>query len=201
MCRSLQDLLWKRKTITEPETRYFFHQILLGCLYLHENKIIHRDLKLLNVFLNDNMEVKIGDLGVATKVDNDGDLNRTCCGTPNYIAPEVLGQMGHTYEVDVWSLGCILYSLLVGEPPFETQTSYDTLTRIKNNDYHIPSSVGPLARNLIQKLLQHEPANRPSVAEILRDEFMTMGYLPPKLSIFCLTMAPNGPYLGSQVLN
>ena len=212
----------RRKAITEPETRYFLHQILLGCLYLHENKIIHRDLKLGNVFLNDNMEVKIGDFGLATKVDYDGERKRTLCGTPNYIAPEVLGKKGHSYEVDVWSLGCILYTLLVGKPPFETQTLKDTYTRIKKNEYHIPSRVGPLARNLIQRLLQHEPAKRPSVAEILRDEFMTMGYLPPRLPVSCLTMAPrfdtknnasliarrtplmevnNGPNLGSQVIN
>jgi len=165
------------------------------------------------------MEVKIGDFGLATKVDYDGERKRTLCGTPNYIAPEVLGKKGHSYEVDVWSLGCILYTLLVGKPPFETQTLKDTYTRIKKNEYHIPSRVGPLARNLIQRLLQHEPAKRPSVAEILRDEFMTMGYLPPRLPVSCLTMAPrfdtknnasliarrtplmevnNGPNLGSQ---
>jgi len=188
--RSLMELHKRRKAITEPETRYFLHQILLGCLYLHENKIIHRDLELGNVFLNDNMEVKIGDFGLATKVDYDGERKRTLCGTPNYIAPEVLGKKGHSYEVDVWSLGCILYTLLVGKPPFETQTLKDTYTRIKKNEYHIPSRVGPLARNLIQRLLQHEPAKRPSVAEILRDEFMTMGYLPPRLPVSCLTMAP-----------
>jgi len=217
--RSLMELHKRRKAITEPETRYFLHQILLGCLYLHDNKIIHRDLKLGNVFLNDNMEVKIGDFGLATKVDYDGERKRTLCGTPNYIAPEVLGKKGHSYEVDVWSLGCILYTLLVGKPPFETQTLKDTYTRIKKNEYHIPSRVGPLAKNLIQRLLQHEPAKRPSVAEILRDDFMTMGYLPPRLPVSCLTMAPrfdtksnasliarrtplmevnNGPNLGSQ---
>jgi len=188
--RSLMELHKRRKAITEPETRYFLHQILLGCLYLHDNKIIHRDLKLGNVFLNDLMEVKIGDFGLATKVDFDGERKRTLCGTPNYIAPEVLGKKGHSYEVDVWSLGCILYTLLVGKPPFETQTLKDTYTRIKKNEYHIPSRVGPLARNLIQRLLQHDPAKRPSVAEILRDDFMTMGYLPPRLPVSCLTMAP-----------
>ena len=62
--------------------------------------------------------------------------------------------------------------------------------RIKKNEYHVPSRVGPLARNLIQRLLQHDPAKRPSVAEILRDDFMTMGYLPPRLPVSCLTMAP-----------
>eukprot|EP00092_Neocalanus_flemingeri_P004714 GFUD01005079.1.p1 GENE.GFUD01005079.1~~GFUD01005079.1.p1 ORF type:complete len:583 (+),score=174.31 GFUD01005079.1:133-1881(+) len=188
--RSLMELHKRRKAITEPESRYFIHQILLGCLYLHENKIIHRDLKLGNVFLNDNMEIKIGDFGLATKVDYDGERKKTLCGTPNYIAPEVLNKKGHSYEVDVWSLGCILYTLLVGKPPFETQTLKDTYTRIKKNEYHIPSRVGPLARNLIQRLLQHDPEKRPSVAEILKDDFMTMGYLPPRLPVSCLTMAP-----------
>jgi len=188
--RSLMELHKRRKAITEPETRYFMRHILLGVLYLHENKIIHRDLKLGNVFLNDNMECKIGDFGLATRVDYDGERKKTLCGTPNYIAPEVLGKKGHSYEVDVWSLGCILYTLLVGKPPFETQSLKDTYSRIKKNEYHVPSRVGPLAKNLIQKLLQHEPNKRPSVAEILQDDFMTMGYLPPRLPVSCLTMAP-----------
>jgi len=188
--RSLMELHKRRKAITEPESRYFMHQILLGVLYLHDNKIIHRDLKLGNVFLNDNMEVKIGDFGLATSVEYDGERKKTLCGTPNYIAPEVLGKKGHSYEVDVWSLGCILYTLLVGKPPFETQTLKDTYSRIKKNEYHIPSRIGPLARNLIQRLLQHDPPKRPSVKEILADDFMTMGYLPPRLPVSCLTMAP-----------
>ena len=111
-----------RKAITEEETRYFMKQILLGVLYLHENNIIHRDLKLGNIFLNDNMDCKIGDFGLATMVDYDGERKMSVCGTANYVAPEVLGKKGHSYEVDVWSLGCILYTLLVGNPPFQTQT-------------------------------------------------------------------------------
>jgi len=188
--RSLMELHKRRKAITEPETRYFMHQLLTGVKYLHDIKIIHRDLKLGNIFLNDQMELKIGDFGLATKVDYDGERKRTLCGTPNYIAPEVLGKKGHSYEVDVWSLGCILYTLLVGKPPFETQTLKDTYTRIKKNEYHIPSRVGPLARNLITKLLQHDPLKRPTVDDILKDDFITMGYLPPRLPISCLTMAP-----------
>ena len=90
----------------------------------------------------------------------------------------------------MWSISCILYTLLVGKPPFETQTLKDTYSRIKKNEYHIPSRIGPLARNLIQRLLQHEPASRPSVDEILRDDFMTMGFLPSRLPVSCLTMAP-----------
>ncbi|XP_040566312.1 serine/threonine-protein kinase PLK1 [Lepeophtheirus salmonis] len=188
--RSLMELHKRRKAITEPETRYFMNQILQGCLYLHENKVIHRDLKLGNIFLNDDMEVKIGDFGLATKVDYFGERKRTLCGTPNYIAPEVLAKKGHSYEVDVWSLGCIMYTLLVGKPPFETQTLKDTYARIKKNEYHVPSRVGPLAKNLITKLLQSDPSKRPAVAEILKDEFMTMAYMPHRLPPSCLTMAP-----------
>ena len=131
ICRkgSLMELHKRRKAITEPEARYFLEHILKGCDYLHDNKIIHRDLKLGNIFLNDNMEVKIGDFGLATEVGHDGERKKTLCGTPNYIAPEVLGKEGHSYEVDVWSLGCILYTLLAGKPPFESQTLNDTYSR------------------------------------------------------------------------
>lgn len=188
--RSLMELHRRRQALTEPEARYFMNQILLGVKYLHDSKIIHRDLKLGNIFLNDEMEIKLGDFGLATRVDFDGERKRTLCGTPNYIAPEVLGKKGHSYEVDIWSIGCILYTLLVGKPPFETQTLKETYSRIKRNEYFVPSQVGPSARKLIGKLLQHDPERRPNVREILKDDFMTKGYLPQKLPVSCLTMAP-----------
>merc|ERR1719351_241953 len=188
--RSLMELHKRRKAITEPETRYFMRQILLGVDYLHDNKIIHRDLKLGNIFLNDDMEIKLGDFGLATKVDYDGERKRTLCGTPNYIAPEVLTKKGHSYEVDIWSIGCIMYTLLVGKPPFETQTLKDTYNRIRKNEYHIPSRVGPLANSLIVRLLQDDPTKRPSLEAMLKDDFMTLGYMPHNLPVSCLTMAP-----------
>lgn len=98
----------RRKYVTEMEARYFIQQIVRGCIYLHENKVIHRDLKLANLFMNDDLEVKIGDFGLATRIDFDGERKKTLCGTPNYIAPEVLAKRGHSFEVDVWSLGCIV---------------------------------------------------------------------------------------------
>lgn len=94
----------------------------MACRYLHDKKIIHRDLKLGNLFLNDDMQVKIGDFGLATTLDYDGERKKTLCGTPNYIAPEMLDKKGHSFEVDIWAIGCILYTLLVGKPPFETET-------------------------------------------------------------------------------
>jgi len=180
----------RRRSVTEPECRYFVRQITLACQYLHKNRIIHRDLKLGNLFLNDEMEIKIGDFGLATKLDFIGERKRTLCGTPNYIAPEVLGKKGHSYEVDAWSLGCIVYTLLVGKPPFETSSLKDTYSRIKKNEYVIPSRVCTSARVLIQKLLQAEPASRPSMDQILDDEFFHSGCLPAGLPTSCLTMAP-----------
>jgi len=188
--RSLMELHKRRKAVTEPETRYYMNQIVLGVQYLHRNQIIHRDLKLGNLFLTDDMEVKIGDLGLATKIDYDGERKKTLCGTPNYIAPEVLSKKGHSYEVDIWSLGCIMYTLLVGKPPFETSSLKETYSRIKKIEYRVPNYISGIARHLIQKMLQGNPNHRPSVDDILTDDFFKYGYLPPKLPTTCLTIAP-----------
>lgn len=190
--RSLMELHKRRKALTEPEVRYFLRQTLLGLHYLHtEKQVIHRDIKLGNVFLNDDLEVKLGDFGLATRVEAEGERKRTLCGTPNYIAPEVLGKKGHSYEVDIWSIGCVMYTLLVGKPPFETQSLKDTYQKIKRNEYRIPSYISREARTLITRLLQSEPTHRPSPADILQDPFLTAGYLPLKLPISCLTTAPH----------
>ncbi|XP_064477278.1 serine/threonine-protein kinase PLK1-like [Ornithodoros turicata] len=187
---SLMEMQRRRKSVTEPEARYFMQQLLLGCRYLVQEKVIHRDLKLGNLFLNDKMELKIGDFGLATRLDFEGERKKTLCGTPNYIAPEVLGKKGHSFEVDIWSIGCILYTLLVGRPPFETSSLKETYIRIKKNEYRIPSSVGPTARTLIQKMLQLEPERRPNVEAVLADDFFTSGPIPQRLPVSCLTTAP-----------
>ncbi|KAL3841606.1 hypothetical protein ACJMK2_019723 [Sinanodonta woodiana] len=188
--RSLMELHKRRKAITEPETRYFVRQVILSCQYLHSNNVIHRDLKLGNLFLNDDMEIKIGDFGLATRVGFEGERKRTLCGTPNYIAPEVLGKKGHSFEVDVWSLGCIVYTLLVGKPPFETSNLKDTYTRIKKNEYNIPAKVSTPARKLIEKLLKSDPTERPTMDALLEEEFFKSGFLPARLPTSSLTMAP-----------
>ena len=96
-------------------------QIINSLKYLVHHKVIHRDLKLGNLFLNEKMEIKLGDFGLATKIEFEGEKKKTICGTPNYIAPEILeGKVGHSYEVDIWSLGVILYTLFIGKPPYET---------------------------------------------------------------------------------
>lgn len=80
----------KRKKLTPKETRYFMHQLVSAVEYMHSNRVIHRDLKLGNIFLSEAMEIKVGDFGLATKLEFADEKKRTMCGTPNYIAPEIV---------------------------------------------------------------------------------------------------------------
>lgn len=97
--------------------------------------IIHRDIKLGNFMLGENMIIKTGDFGLASKLEFHGQKRKTICGTPNYIAPEILLKKGHCYEVDYWSLGVIIYAMLIGKPPFETTEVKKTYQRIKRNAF------------------------------------------------------------------
>ena len=118
---TLSELIKRRKRVSEVEMRYYLLQMLSGMEYLHAQNVIHRDLKLGNLFLTGNMEIKIGDFGLATRVDFKDQRRTTMCGTPNYIAPEILmGKCGHSFEVDIWSIGVVVYTMLVGKPPYET---------------------------------------------------------------------------------
>ncbi|PAA88800.1 hypothetical protein BOX15_Mlig007276g1 [Macrostomum lignano] len=188
--RSLMELHRRRKLVTVPEAQYFMRQIVSGCQYLHSNKIIHRDLKLGNVFLNSKLWVKIGDFGLATQVNRDGEQKKTMCGTPNYLAPEVLNKQGHSFEVDVWSLGCILYTLVVGRPPFESPSLKETYVRIKNNNFKIPSSLNPVVAAFIRSMLQSQPQLRPSVFAMPHDPFFSLQPILPSLPESVLTVTP-----------
>ncbi|PNF37082.1 hypothetical protein B7P43_G08090, partial [Cryptotermes secundus] len=173
--RSMMELHKRRKALIEAEVRYYMRQILLGVIYLHEQRIIHRDLKLGNLFLNDDLEVKIGDFGLAAKIEFDGERKRTVCDTPNYVAPEVVTKKGHSFEADIWSIGCILYTLLIGKPPFETNSLPETYSRIKRCEYKIPASsqISSSAIKMIRATLQLDPKCRPKVEELLNSEFFT----------------------------
>lgn len=173
--QSLNELLRRRKRLHELEVMYYTKQIV-GCLeYLHKCRVIHRDLKLGNLFINENMEIKIGDFGLATKLDFDGERKRTICGTPNYIAPEVLaGKNGHSYEVDIWSLGVIIYTLIIGKPPFETSNVKSTYDKIRKNIYRFPDhvAISDEARDLISWILSAEPDKRPSLEDLKTHKFL-----------------------------
>ncbi|KAL6257928.1 hypothetical protein P5V15_011527 [Pogonomyrmex californicus] len=189
--KSLMHVLKYRGKVTEPEARYYMKQMVTGVAYIHSQKVVHRDLKPGNMFLSDRMIVKIGDFGLATRPD--GQRRRvTICGTPNYIAPEVLYKQAYSYEADVWALGCILYALLVGQPPFDTATLKETYARICNNHYReVDDSIASKSgQDLIRWLLQSNPELRPSLERVKEHAYLTKEYVPASLPHTCCYQMP-----------
>ena len=196
--QTLNELVRRRRKLTELETKCYIMQLIEGLKYLHSHRVIHRDLKLGNLFLTEKMELKIGDFGLATKLEFDGERKRTICGTPNYIAPEILeGRQGHSYEVDTWSLGVILYTLLIGKPPFETQDVKTTYKRIRMNVYTFPdgANISDNAKNLIQRILSSDPSQRPKFDEILAHPFLSATKIPSILPTSTLACPPSTSYI------
>lgn len=173
--KTMVELLRSRKYLPEPECRQFLWMILLAIHYLHERNIIHRDLKLSNIFLNLEYDVKIGDFGLATTLDQVGDRKKTICGTPNYIAPEILfdKERGHSFEVDIWSFGVVMYSLLFGRPPFQNNDVRIIYKNIKENHYAFPEhiQVSDSAKELIALILTANPDKRPKLDAIASHSF------------------------------
>ncbi|MCI4380661.1 hypothetical protein PGIGA_G00242560 [Pangasianodon gigas] len=189
--RSLAHILKARKVLTEPEVRYYLKQTVSALKYLHDQEILHRDLKLGNLFVSDSMELKVGDFGLAAKLEPVTNRRKTICGTPNYLSPEVLNKQGHGWESDVWALGCVMYTLLQGKPPFETNNLKETYRCIKEARYSLPSSLSLPARQLIASMLSRDPADRPRLDEIAQHEFLLQGFMPETLPASCCLSAPD----------
>lgn len=164
--QSLNEMIKRRKRLTEPEAAYFIAQLIKATRYMHNENVIHRDLKLGNLFLDIDMNIKVGDLGLATRLEDKDEKRKTICGTPNYIAPEIIQgdktKRGHSFEVDIWSIGVILYTILIGKPPYEAKDVKATYQRILNNEYSFPRhiEVSERAKSLIRSMLQSDPADR-----------------------------------------
>lgn len=200
MCQNqtMNELLRKRKRLIELEVQCYLLQIIAGIKYLHQHRVIHRDLKLGNLFLTDKMEIKLADFGLATKLEFDGDRKRTVCGTPNYIAPEILeGKHGHSYEVDIWSLGVIIFTLLIGKPPFETSKVKTTYRRIKDNAYGFPEHIliSDEARDLVTRILNLDPLRRPTLDQILNHRFLRGKRVPKLLPASTTTCPPPASFV------
>ncbi|XP_068629480.1 serine/threonine-protein kinase PLK4 [Battus philenor] len=158
--------------LSEKAAADIFRQVLSGVMYLHTHNIIHRDLSLNNLLLTKDLNVKIADFGLATQLNAPDEKHVTMCGTPNYISPEVASRELHGLPADVWGLGCMLYTLLVGKPPFHTQHIKTTLNKVINADYKIPDELSEQAQDLLQKLLCKDPIKRITLKGILEHPFL-----------------------------
>ncbi|KAK3897611.1 hypothetical protein C8A05DRAFT_19658 [Staphylotrichum tortipilum] len=186
---SLMDMVKRRKGLTEPEVRFYTVQIAGAIKYMHAKGIIHRDLKMGNIFLDKYMNAKIGDFGLAALLLTGKDMQvmrrTTLCGTPNYIAPEILekGKKGHDHMVDIWSLGIIVFAMLTSKPPFQSSTTDEIYRRAKDRDYEWPSSatsnkyISQEAKDLVATMLQ-DADQRPDPDTIVAHPFFTSGYMP-----------------------
>lgn len=168
--------------LAEKAAADIFRQVLSGVLYLHAHNIIHRDLSLNNLLLTKDLNVKIADFGLATQLNGPDEKHVTMCGTPNYISPEVASREVHGLPADVWGLGCMLYTLLVGRPPFHTQHVKTTLNKVINADYKIPTELSIQAQDLLLKLLCKDPRKRITLKEVLEHPFVSNSVCKQDLS-------------------
>lgn len=174
----LFDAIVKRGMYSEKDAAAIVRQIAEACAYLHSKGIVHRDLKPENLLLSDKTpqaRVKIADFGLS-KVMETSTVLQTACGTPGYVAPEVLMGEGYNQEVDVWSIGVIMYILLCGFPPFYAENNHKLFEKIMKGQYGFPSPywdrISPAAKNLIKHLLVVQPKNRYTTAQILNDPWI-----------------------------
>ncbi|KAJ5708542.1 hypothetical protein N7488_008343 [Penicillium malachiteum] len=194
---SVMDMVRKRRHLSLPEVRRFMIQLCAAVKYLHKRFVAHRDLKMGNLFLDHNMNIKVGDFGLAAMILSDKDAKRrnTLCGTPNYIAPEVLDKSkgGHTQKVDIWSLGVICFAMLTGYPPFQSKTQEEIYKKVRSLTYvwpkdsenhnHIPEE----AKDLVSACLNLVDEERPDPDDIVEHTFFNMydGCIPRQLDPAC----------------
>lgn len=182
---SMVHLLNNLKRLRKEEAKFFMLQIVSAVEYMHSRHIVHRDLKLGNLFIHRNFEIKVGDFGLAVRIDFEGQKRYSRCGTPNYLAPEIINGHGHSYAVDIWALGCILYTMLQGTPPFQGQNVTSTYHNILNGQYKCPTSLHPIAKVFIVSCLNADPSLRPNVYQLASTQFLSarnVKPIPPNLN-------------------
>lgn len=149
--------LRKAGKFPEEVARIYSAEVVLAFDYLHKHNIVYRDLKPENILLDDEGHAKITDFGFAKRVE---DRTFTLCGTPEYLAPEIIQNKGHSLGVDWWALGILIYEMLVGYPPFIDESPFRIYEKILLGRVEFPRFVDPVARDLIKRLLTADRTKR-----------------------------------------
>uniref|UniRef100_A0A3P9A5P7 MAP/microtubule affinity-regulating kinase 3 n=1 Tax=Esox lucius TaxID=8010 RepID=A0A3P9A5P7_ESOLU len=178
------DYLVAHGRMKEKEARAKFRQIVSAVQYCHQKCIVHRDLKAENLLLDADMNIKIADFGFSNEFTMGNKLD-TFCGSPPYAAPELFqGKKYDGPEVDVWSLGVILYTLVSGSLPFDGQNLKELRERVLRGKYRIPFYMSTDCENLLKKFLILNPTKRGSLEQIMKDRWMNVGHEDEELKPF-----------------
>ena len=168
----LYRVLKKFRKFDERTAAQILRETISALQYLHSFKppIIHRDIKPENLLLNEGGRILLADYGWSN-FNMEGDVRKTFCGTPEYIAPEMLLKKGHDTRVDIWSIGILMFELLSGYSPFVAKSNQELYQNIRRLKIQWPKDMPPLAKNLISKILKLNPADRPTFDEILNHQW------------------------------
>lgn len=163
----------KRRRLKETYAKYIFRQIIEGIAHIHTKGVLHRDIKLDNILLDGKGIIKIGDFGVSRIVTNINDKMTEQCGTPAYIAPEILRDKGYYgFACDLWSAGVVLYAMLYGTVPFKANNMNDLHKLIMKAKYTLKDDISEEARDLLKHLLERDPNVRYSCVDIMAHPWM-----------------------------
>ncbi|KAJ8004879.1 hypothetical protein DPEC_G00140880 [Dallia pectoralis] len=198
----LEEVKKAGQTLPEKQITDWLIQLLLGLHYMHERRILHRDLKAKNIFLKRN-RVKIGDFGVSCLLMGSCDLATTFTGTPYYMSPEVLNHQGYDSKSDIWALGCILYEMCCLSHPFEGHTFLSVVMKVVEGETpRLPSSYSLELNTVMQRMLEKTPSSRLSAAEALKTKYIkdSMQNIKHEFCGLTLTDKPPGDERGAAQL-
>uniref|UniRef100_A0A182QSE8 non-specific serine/threonine protein kinase n=1 Tax=Anopheles farauti TaxID=69004 RepID=A0A182QSE8_9DIPT len=159
-------------SLGEPKTQCITFDLVSALYYLHSHRILHRDLKPQNILLDRNMRAKLCDFGFARNMTMGTHVLTSIKGTPLYMAPELLEAKPYDHHADLWSLGCIIYEMLAGEPPFSSTSMIHLVRLIRNQYIKWPSYLTTVCISFVQGLLERDPSRRMSWAKILEHGFV-----------------------------
>ena len=174
----------KKRALKEKHACRFLREMAEGLKYLRNHNIIHRDLKPQNLLLTDDYRLKISDFGLA-KFETKDKMMETLCGSPLYMAPEILSYKEYTDKADLWSIGVILYEMLMGKLPFEGKSIYEIMRQIKTKPIVFPKQEYPIskgAEQIIQALLQKEPKDRIEWVDFFSHPWLYPQIISPRIS-------------------
>ncbi|XP_008512417.2 serine/threonine-protein kinase 33 isoform X3 [Equus przewalskii] len=183
----LKEILDRKGHFSENETRWIIQSLASAIAYLHNKDIVHRDLKLENIMVkssfidaNDemNLNIKVTDFGLAVKKQGRGEaMLQSTCGTPIYMAPEVINAHDYSQQCDIWSIGVIMYILLCGEPPFLASSEEKLFELIRKGELHFEDpvwdSISDCAKSVLKQLMKIDPAHRITAKELLDNQWLT----------------------------